>query len=131
MNKITINKIPPNIGLTIGDIKTIVQESLKVFGIDKKIVEILFVDISQIHQLNLTNRQIDKPTDVLSFPQMPINTKNYSILGSIVINIDTVREKGENLTDVIKHGVLHILNYDHETDEKSWDEAAQKINCQL
>jgi rRNA maturation RNase YbeY len=131
MIKITLNKIPKEAKLTKSDIISIVNESLSVFNIDKQIVEILFVDKSAIHKLNLEHRKIDKPTDVLSFPQTPINSSYYSILGSIVINMDLVIEKEEDIKEVIKHGLLHILGYDHETDETIWNAAAQKINCTL
>ena len=131
MIKVTINKIPKEAMITKAEITKIAQETLDEFGFDKRIIEILFVDKSSIHELNLGHRQVDKPTDVLSFPQMPIKTPGYSILGSLVICIDMVIEKQENIVDVIKHGLLHLLDFDHETDEAKWNTAANKINCNL
>ncbi len=131
MNKININKIPKEADMSSADIKRIALDCLKIFNIEKAIVEIIFIDKLGIQKLNKDFRQIDKPTDVLSFPQAPILSKNYTILGSVVINMEMVHEKEEEITDVIKHGLIHILGFDHETDELNWNMAAAKINCNL
>ncbi len=85
-------------------------------------VELILTDDAEIRQLNATYRGIDKATDVLSFPleEMP-----GAPLGTIVISIDKVREKAtelghsqkEELQLLFIHGLLHLLGYDHESDE--------------
>lgn len=84
-------------------------------------IEFILTDNEEIHEINLTTRGIDKPTDVLSFPyeKMP-NTP----LGSIVISADFVALKSkeynhsfeDELSLLFIHGLLHLLGYDHETD---------------
>ena len=84
-------------------------------------IEFILTDNSEIHEINLTTRGIDKPTDVLSFPyeKMP-NTP----LGSIVISVDFVETKAkeynhsfnEELSLLFIHGLLHLIGYDHEID---------------
>lgn len=84
-------------------------------------IELIFTDNSEIQEINLTTRGFDKPTDVLSFPyeQMP-NTP----LGSIVISHEYVEKYstkyGHTFEDEFNllfiHGLLHLLGYDHETD---------------
>ncbi len=88
----------------------------------KSPIELLITDNDTIQELNANYRQIDKPTDVLSFPVdqeipgMP--------LGSIVISEVFVREKAaelghkeeDELALLFIHGLLHLLGYDHEVD---------------
>ena len=84
-------------------------------------IEFILTDNEEIHEINLTTRGIDKPTDVLSFPyeKMP-NTP----LGSIVISADFVvlksKEYNHSFEDELSllfiHGLLHLLGYDHEID---------------
>jgi len=87
----------------------------------KKDIELLVTSNSEIQKINLEHRNIDKSTDVLSFPyeEMPM-----SPLGSIVISADFVREKAKEFSHEMSdelallfiHGLLHILGYDHEKD---------------
>jgi probable rRNA maturation factor len=93
-------------------------------------VEILFVDKTEIAELNKKFRSIDRPTDVLSFPQQQV-PGSENILGSIVICPAVVAEKDEIISDVLKHGLLHLVGFDHENNEEDWDESAKKIDCNL
>lgn len=86
-----------------------------------KEVELLLVDALTIHDLNREYRNIDKPTDVLSFP---IDDFPHSPLGSIIINFELSKLKAEELGHSIEeeitllfiHGLLHLLGFDHEVD---------------
>lgn len=86
-----------------------------------KNIELIFTNDKEIKELNKKFRQIDKPTDVLSFPL--INTP-HAPLGSIVISIDRAKEKAkeyghsvdEEIALLFLHGLLHLLGFDHETD---------------
>lgn len=93
-------------------------------------VEIIFVDKAKIKKLNAKYRKKNLATDVLSFPQSTFNTK-LNMLGSIVICDQVVKEKGEDLIDVVKHGFLHLLGFDHENNLKEWESASKKIKCAL
>jgi len=90
-------------------------------------IELIVTDNAHIRELNLEYRDIDKPTDVLSFPlETPFTEQSlFDIpLGTVVISADFVREKAKNYghteQDELKllfiHGLLHLLGYDHETD---------------
>lgn len=87
---------------------------------------------NQIHTLNKEYRNIDKETDVLSFPMFEKNeideivekrTKNIvpEALGDIVISLERVKEQAEEyehsfereLSYMIVHGFYHIMGYDH------------------
>lgn len=92
-------------------------------------ISVTFVDNEEIHALNKQYRNIDKPTDVLSFPlgedgkyDFNNETKSY-MLGDIVISIETALKQskiyGHSLEREIGfltvHSMLHLLGYDHET----------------
>ena len=88
-----------------------------------KNLELVITDDSNIKVLNKTHRNIDASTDVLSFP---MNTDHiHASLGSIVISQDHVRNAAqvlghtdqEEFTLLFIHGLLHLLGYDHETDD--------------
>lgn len=81
----------------------------------------------RVHDLNLRYRQVDAPTDVLSFPAgedaafvTPEGLPPY--LGDIVISWPTVRRQAaehahdveDELALLVVHGVLHLLGYDHQ-----------------
>ncbi len=84
-------------------------------------VELILTDDADIKKLNKQHRNIDTATDVLSFPleKMPM-----SPLGSIVISIDTAHRvsiaMNHTLIDELQllfiHGLLHLMGYDHESD---------------
>ncbi len=99
-------------------------------------VEISMVDMREIHQLNLTTRQVDKPTDVLSYPALdniifPFDKKNYIdmlspenstlYIGEIIVCREIMAEQAveyghseqRELAFLITHGLLHLLGYDH------------------
>lgn len=103
--------------------------ALEAFEISNAIINVEFISKEGIRDLNRKFRQIDKPTDVLSFPQIKIESAPIWLLGDIIICRDVVDEKDEDLEDVLKHGLLHLLGYDHETDEQKWAGAAKKIDC--
>ncbi|MEK7096425.1 MAG: rRNA maturation RNase YbeY [Patescibacteria group bacterium] len=109
----------------------LLSESVEKLSKDSdRIVEIGFVTEKDIAALNKKYRRIDAPTDVLSFPENDISTPD-NVLGSIIISLKIVNEKDENLDDVIKHGLLHLLGYDHEQNQQEWDRTAKLINCGL
>lgn len=110
-------------------IKNVAKSVLSIFGIDKYSLEINFVSVSEIHDLNKKHRQIDRPTDVLSFPQISAPGEEIRILGNLVISPEICKEKNEDLIQVVKHGLLHLLGYDHEEDLDKWETAAKQIDC--
>jgi probable rRNA maturation factor len=89
-------------------------------------VSLLLCDDARIRVLNAQFRGMDKPTNVLSFPG-PEPLELAHVLGDIAIAYETVareaKEQGKPLPDhlchMIVHGFLHLLGYDHETDEEA------------
>lgn len=97
-----------------------------------KNVELILVDDAEIKKLNAQYRNLDKPTDVLSFP---IKESKTDFIGSIVISVDTAKrvadELGHPLEEELKilfiHGLLHTMGFDHETDNGQMREAEAEI----
>ena len=116
-------------------------------------VNVLLTDNEGIHQINLDMRQIDNPTDVLSFPMCDFETPgDFSLLeetpeeyfnpdtgelmmGDIVISVEKVKEQADKyghsetreLAFLVAHSMLHLSGYDHmEEGEREKMEAMQR-----
>lgn len=99
-------------------------------------VNVTICDDETIHQINKEHRNIDKPTDVLSFPFYDFDTPNITtLLGDIIISRDTAYRQAKEYGHSPKrefcflaaHSALHLLGYDHETEpERIEMEANQK-----
>ena len=107
-------------------------------------VNILLVNDESIHEINLSERKIDKATDVLSFPALDFETPgdfsevsendvwlfdpetNDLVLGDIVISLDTANRQAEEyghsitreLGFLCAHSMLHLCGYDHMEDNE-------------
>jgi probable rRNA maturation factor len=104
-------------------------------------ISILFVDDNNMLDLNKRYRGIDRPTDVLSFPQIE-GHENFKlrlpdselILGDVVISLETAekqaKDRGHHLEKevliLLIHGILHLMRYDHEKSEGMEQEMRQK-----
>ncbi len=88
---------------------------------------IRLVDEGESHQLNLTYRGMDKPTNVLSFPFEAPPGIELPLLGDLVICRQVVEreasEQDKNLdahwAHMVVHGCLHLLGYDHIEDDEA------------
>lgn len=91
-------------------------------------ISVTFVDDETIHQLNKKHRNIDKSTDVLSFPmgengEFDTNLDTGAkVLGDIIISIEHAYDQAEKYGHTLQreigfltvHSLLHLLGYDHE-----------------
>ena len=96
-------------------------------------VDVLFTDDEGIHQINLEQREVDRPTDVLSFPMFDLRPGEHPTgedadpgtglvpLGDMVISLERAKAQGEEyghgtrreVAYLAVHSVLHLLGYDH------------------
>ena len=96
-------------------------------------VDVLFTDDEGIHQINLEQREVDRPTDVLSFPMFDLRPGEHPTeedadpgtglvpLGDMVISLERAQAQGEEyghgtrreVAYLAVHSVLHLLGYDH------------------
>lgn len=122
------------------DIITIIQTALEEKNIDNENISISVsaVDKDTIHNINKEYRNVDRPTDVLSFPifqreeidsfaTLDESKKVKELeLGDIIICIDVLQEHAieygtgilREMLYMITHGVCHLLGYDHEIEEE-------------
>jgi len=104
---------------------------LELEGVDESRTEISvsFVEAEEIKRLNAEYRQVDSVTDVLSFPQFDemsdIPEEGEICLGDVVICRQRAEEQAEEfghsfereIIYLFTHSILHLLGYDHMTDE--------------
>ncbi len=93
-------------------------------------VSVTFTDNDKIHALNREYRNVDRPTDVLSFPLYEGNDFGQAFgtvaLGDIVLSLEKAKSQAEEyghsfereVAFLTVHSTLHLLGYDHETSEE-------------
>ncbi len=97
--------------------------------IEKGIFNIIFVDNDKIHEINKEYRKVDRVTDVISFAledNPDIVYDDFRLLGDIYIAIDVAYDQAieynhsreREVCFLATHGVLHLLGYDHMTEEE-------------
>ena len=98
---------------------------------DEYLVDVNVVDNQFIHQINKDYRGVDRPTDVISFAflddkdETMIVGQNQISLGTILISFEKAEEQANEYEHSLKremsflfvHGLLHLLGYDHMTEE--------------
>lgn len=107
-------------------------------------VNVLLVTKEEIHRINLEQRQIDAPTDVLSFPliaypaagdfsKVEEDSDNFNpdtgeaLLGDIILCVDKIKEQAveyghserREYAFLILHSMLHLFGYDHMTEQEA------------
>ena len=114
--------------------EALLVKTLKHLSLDfEPILSVTIVDNDYIHEINRTYRHKDAPTDVISFAFMDGNPnrdalfhgKGMVVLGEICISYQKAEEQstayGPSLERELKflfvHGLLHLLGYDHMTEE--------------
>ena len=114
-------------------------------GKENKEMAVTFVTNERSHELNLEYRDTDRPTDVISLEYKPESDLTFSeedlaenpelaemldefdaYIGELFISVDKAREQAEEYGHSFEremgflavHGFLHLLGYDHDTEEK-------------
>ena len=94
-------------------------------------ISIILTNPKNIQEINKEHRNIDKPTDVLSFPMFEknelenANFENTEVLGDVIISIERVKEQAieyghgfdRELAYMVVHGFYHLMGYDHMIEE--------------
>ena len=117
----------------------------------KLIITITLTTPSKIRKINNEYRQIDRATDVLSFPMFEkseldkkIENNDFlyeDILGDIIISVEKVKEQAKEyghsfereLSYMVVHGFYHLMGYDHieEADKKKMRPKEEKVLTEL
>jgi len=126
-------------------IRDVVEASLDYEGCPYEAeVNVVLTGNEEIHQVNLEYRNVDRPTDVLSFPMLEYDQPSdfdhveedfadcfnpesgELMLGDIMISVEKVEEQAEKyghsitreLAFLVAHSMLHLCGYDHMEDEE-------------
>ncbi len=108
--------------------KTIITLGLN----DNVSVSVIFVSDKKIHQINKEYRNIDRPTDVISFALSDYQGDNDYVaeeLGDIFISVDAAKRQAKEyehsekreICFLFTHGLLHLNGFDHQTKEEEKD----------
>ena len=101
-------------------------------------VTLVLADDDEVRRLNRVWRGTNRPTDVLSFPADPAAPRPRGVpvhLGDVVIATGVARQQaaaqghayGTELKVLALHGLLHLLGYDHETDDGRMARAERRL----
>lgn len=113
------------------DLRAIVATTAELLGIDSDLeLSCIIVDVDKIHEINREYRNLDRPTDVISFAledNEQIVGPDIRALGDIFICDEYVfnqaREYGHSsrreFCFLFTHGLLHLLGYDHMEPEEA------------
>ncbi len=113
----------------------VIEESLRYEEFDPQCeISLSIVNNEEIQEINKQYRDIDAPTDVLSFPlltfeegeQADVNENDEIMLGDIIISIEKAISQAEEYGHGLKrelafltaHSMLHLMGYDHMEDEE-------------
>ncbi len=111
----------------VTDLKTFesfIKFSADKLGLKNVMFNVIIIDDERIHKINKEYRNIDRPTDVITFAledDKQIDTPEVRVLGDIYISYDKVinqskeygHSKKRELCFLGVHGLLHLLGYDH------------------
>jgi len=137
-------------------LRRVIQDAGRALRVTGEVALVLTSD-APVRRLNARYRHKDKPTDVLSFPgphggrfAPGVKKRRSRIhsgdsesreagLGDIVISLDTAarnaphfgRTLSEELQVLTLHGFLHVLGYDHETDDGTMDRLEARLRRRL
>jgi len=103
---------------------------LKGFDFNKLSFDFLFCDSKKTHEINKEYRNKDYPADIITFAIFADSEEKFIFdgeinLGEVIIALDKVEEealkkgcsKEHELAFLISHGILHLLGFDHQTEE--------------
>ena len=135
--EIHINNEFPEIKVDAQKIEQQIGKVLTSLDCNEHEISILFIGDQGIRELNDQFRGIDRPTDVLSFPQIlegELEIPGALVLGDVAISLETARSQSEEhglsleeeLTLLLIHGILHLLGYDHEISDQEEEKMRSK-----
>ncbi|MEZ4393036.1 MAG: rRNA maturation RNase YbeY [Polyangiales bacterium] len=101
---------------------------LRAMGLKRAELSVLLCDDETIHGLNKGYRKKNRPTDVLAFAlrEGELGHLAGDALGDVVISLDTAKRQAEargvapreEVRMLLAHGILHLLGWDHQTDDE-------------
>lgn len=107
------------------------QSCLNGFDFDKISFDFLYCDSNKTHEINREYRHKDYPADIITFAIFADSEEKFIFdgeinLGEVIIALDKVMVEAEKkgvtkeheLAFLISHGILHLLGFDHQTEDE-------------
>ena len=119
-----------NPGLRSTTLKALLRQALRILGFPRASVSLVLTGDARIRALNRDFLEIDRPTDVLSFPLAEpgdlADRGRDLYLGEIYISVETARAQAKaagrpfrrEIAHLVIHGLLHLVGLDHATAAK-------------
>ena len=141
----TVENCQRKVRFALAPLEEFLEQINREIGLGAGSVNVRFVTDAEMTRLNLAFRKMDKTTDVLSFPSETrsrpkslarrVRELEKEFLGDIAISPVVAGRNasrfGRTMTGEIcilmLHGVLHLLGYDHETDQGEMDRMERKL----
>lgn len=130
INRFSINNLTDtNIKEETKEMNKYLKKCLKMEKVKNSEFNVIIVDNKKIKELNTKYRKINKTTDVISFALEDKKEETFSlekrILGDIYISVEKAKQQATEYGHSLKrelsflavHGLLHLLGYDHMTEE--------------
>ena len=125
-------------------VKRQLSRAMTYLGCQEQELSVVFGDDRLLQDLNRDYRAKDRPTNVLAFPQEPIDAvaPSADLLGDVVVSLPTAQREAQDLEQPLEarvvyllvHGLLHLLGYDHEpsdADRQRMEALEQEILAHL
>jgi len=108
--------------LLLPAVQDLTQRILDAAGCPQALVSLDFIGDDRMRQLNRSYRGLDATTDVLAFAMREAHGPRTSLLGDVVISLDTAARQAaarghdlhREIAVLLVHGILHLLGFDHE-----------------
>lgn len=109
-------------------VETMLEELMQRLGeVAEMECAVCFVDESTSAEMNAQYRQKVGPTNILSFPYTEMPGVETNLLGDLIICAPLIVSEAaaqnktidQHMTHLLVHGILHLLGYDHQTDEQA------------
>lgn len=123
-------------------LRTAIQAVINLHEVDVESgVSVVFATDEAVHALNKQHRDVDAPTDVLSFPAEPLppelQDSEAPYLGDLIIAYPYASSQAKRLKHpledslalLVVHGTLHLLGYDHDSPENRAEMWAEQANA--
>jgi len=108
-------------------VEHVLERTLEILDVSEGELSVTFVTKERIRTLNKEYRNKDESTDILSFvaQEGDFGGIETQLLGDLIISLEDLDEnctyfsvpRSEELIRLLVHGTLHLLGYDHETNE--------------
>ena len=114
--------------IDFSEVDSVIKFACKHLNIENPLLNIVIVDNEKIREINKEYRNKDAVTDVISFAFEEVKDVNYEdvrFLGEIYISYERCKEQAKDYGHSVRrefcylavHGLLHLLGYDHMTEE--------------